>query len=162
MAEQHQLILELVPRLRRFARAISGDADAGDDAVKSAIVDALQQPFASQNKKRLFCRLLSSIYADLKVQDRTGAGRPVAANAAPDLSNAAKRLMSLSLPERAALVLVTTEELAYHLIAEVMGTGEAVARGHLARARGKLCVDSNDQPDSLTDGEGHVRAASTE
>lgn len=160
MADRHQLILELIPRLRRFARAVSGDIGLGDDAVKSAIVDALRQRFGSQDQERLFRSLLSAIYGDFKMQDAIGAVRPVAANSAVDASNVADRLRALPLAERAALVLATTEALSYRSIAEIMGVDEMALRGHLAQAREKLGVGSIDQPDLPADGVGYVRAAS--
>jgi len=160
MANQHQLIFELIPRLRRFARAVSGDADMGDNAVKSAIVDALRRPLASQDKERLFCSFSSAIYGVFEMQEVPRGTQPVAANAEIDSSNVVDRLMSLSLPERAAIVLATTEALAYRSIAEIMSIGELAMRAHLTRAREKLCVGRIDHPEPGAGGEGHVRKTS--
>lgn len=161
MADRQQLILDLIPRLRRFAHAVCGDTGIGDDAVNSALVEAMRQPLASRNKERLFHSLLSAIYGGLKTGNGLAAVKPDATNAAVGSSTMADRLMSLSLQERAAIVLATTEALAYRSIAGIMGVGEPDVRTHLRQAREKLCADSMGQPEPEGNGEGHVRAASS-
>lgn len=160
MADRHELILELIPRLRRFARAVAGDAGLGDDVVKLAIVDALHQPVASKDKEAVFQRMLATVFHKVRQRVRPDVAQPVGANAAIDPSNVADRLMSLSLPERAALVLATTEALAYANIGEIIGTGEPAVRGYLTQAREKLCVGSFDHPEPIAEGEHPVRATS--
>lgn len=160
MADRHQLILELIPRLRRFAHAVCGDTDAGDDAVNSALVEAMHRPISSRDQERLFRGLLSAIYSGLEPQKSLAAVKPVAAIAMADSSKVADLLTSLSVPERAALILATTEALAYRSIAEIMGIGEPSVRAHLTRAREKLRVGLIDQIEAEANGEGHVRAAS--
>ena len=160
MVDRYQLILGLIPKLRRFAHAVSGDAGIGDEIVKTSIGDVLKQQFVSRDKENLYRSLLSEVYRGTRVWDGSVTPCSIAAHAGIESSNVTDRLMSLSLPERAALVLATTDTLAYSTIAEIMGIGESAVRGYLTQARGKLSVGRIDHSEPIVEGESPVRATS--
>lgn len=148
-------IAALLPRLRRFALALSGAQEEADDVVQMACVKAL----SNLDKFTPGTRLDSWMYRIVQNcwRDHLRAGR----RRAHDGSEALERLsddglgarraesrMALetvllhisALPEeqRLVLALVTIEGLSYQETADIVGAPIGTVMSRLARARGKL------------------------
>lgn len=147
-------LLTHIPGLRRYARALTGDAWAADDLVQ----DTLERACA----KRLTWRLGSDLRAWLftlmhhlhasQWQRRAGER---AAGPAVDLDDAQAELVApatatdlgidlqrclLLLPEeqRAVLLLVSLEDLSYEAVARITGVPIGTVMSRLSRARQRL------------------------
>ena len=149
-------IAALVPRLRRFARALAGSGDIGDDIVQTACVKALSGLDRFKPGTRLdswMFRIVQTTYLDmvrsgwhrstvldhdlLEQQSDLGLG---ARQAEGRLTLARLRTGVAALPEdqRAVLALVAIAGLSYKDAAEALGVPIGTVMSRLARARAKL------------------------
>jgi DNA-directed RNA polymerase specialized sigma24 family protein len=113
-------LIDQIPGLRRYARALTGDPWAADDLVQ-----------------------------DTRVQRREGSGLPVdpddvaaelvAPDAAQDLAMDLQRCL-LRLPEeqRVVLLLVSLEDMSYEQVARITGSPIGTVMSRLSRARTRL------------------------
>ncbi|MBV9827042.1 MAG: RNA polymerase sigma factor [Alphaproteobacteria bacterium] len=145
-----QLIATL-PRLRRFARGLTGSASEADDLVQAACERALTREHQFQEGTRFdswMFRIVQTIWIDQLrardvrkedgeiIEERLGTDAPVrwteARLALGEVRQAVERL-----PEdhRAVLMLVTVEGLSYKEAAEVVGVPVGTIMSRLARAR---------------------------
>ena len=149
-------IAALVPRLRRFARALSGSSELGDDIVQTACVKALSRldQFAPGTRLESWMfRIVRNAFLDhlrlKKAQgERTGEGvldaqtdGGLGARRAEDsLTLAAVRREMAALPEdqRTVMALVAIEGLSYREAAEITGVPIGTVMSRLARARRRL------------------------
>ncbi len=149
-------LVALVPRLRRFAYALTGSRDEGDDLVQTACLKALTRLEQYQPGTRLdawMFRILRTSFIDRmrargrRAEDQdedalsalSDAGR--GAQAAYDrLTLAAVRGAMAALPEeqRSVLILVAIEGYAYRDAAEVLGVPVGTVMSRLGRARARL------------------------
>ncbi len=116
-----------LPKLRRYARAITGSTKAGDDAVITAIegLDLTEVP--ERADLALFAALdktLQDVFDDTAAQ-----------------SSEDDPLSSLGLPERRALLLSAVEEFSTPDVATIMGTYEEQVDAYLADSENKLIQD---------------------
>jgi RNA polymerase sigma-70 factor (ECF subfamily) len=153
---QEQIRAELVallPRLRRFAYGLTGSLDEGDDLVQSACERALARLDQFQPGTRLdswMYRIVQTVWIDRRrAQQRRGEAsmdpldmEPLAtADAAREmdarLSFQEVRAAVAELPEeqRAVLILVCVEGLAYKAAAEILDLPIGTVMSRLARAR---------------------------
>ena len=145
MATFQQKIEAAIPALRRYARALTRDADTADDLVQDTLVRALRSEHLFQGDE-----IRSWLYTILTNLNRNRlrslARRPVLAsiedNDAPDLAGPEaggrdiERALALLVEEqRAALLLVVLEGLSYREVAEVQGVPIGTVMSRLARAR---------------------------
>ena len=145
-----QLIAGL-PRLRRFARGLTGAAAEADDLVQAACERALAREHQFQEGTRFdswMFRIVQTIWIDqLRARDvrkedsdvpeeRLGSDAPVRRIEAR-LALAEVRLAVERLPadQRTTLMLVTVEGLSYKAAAEVIGVPVGTIMSRLARAR---------------------------
>lgn len=148
-------LVELVPRLRRFAYALTGSKDAGDDLVQAACERALRNSAQFQPGTRLdswMFRIMQNLWLDDRRRHRVrGTQVDPEAAALSDDGVGARRLddhVALAqvraavdtLPEdqRTVLVLVAIEGLNYREAAEVLSLPMGTVMSRLARARAKL------------------------
>lgn len=146
----------LVPRLRRFAWALTGSREEGDDLVQAACLRAL----ARLDQFRPGTRLDSWMFRIVQTVriDRLRAGRRHVSGADPDaapepsdegyaarrtedrLTLARVRRAMSALPEeqRAVVSLVCIEGLSYREAAEALGTPVGTVMSRLARGRARL------------------------
>lgn len=149
-------IADLVPRLRRFAYALSGSRDEGDDIVQTACVKALGKLDQFRPGTRLD-RWMFQIVRNQFLDERRRRGRqgePVSPETTELLSDegvaagrgehrlmleTVRRAMT-SLPEdqRTILALVAVEGLSYREAAEVLSLPIGTVMSRLARARARL------------------------
>jgi RNA polymerase sigma-70 factor, ECF subfamily len=141
-----------IPRLRRYARALTHDLERAEDLVQHCLMHALakQHLWAPGTDLRawLFTIMHNSRVNDVRRSMREEARSPIAMifmTAAPRHPDARLELRDLDraiseLPEaqRVVVLLVGLEEMSYEQTAEVLGVPLGTVRSRLARARAEL------------------------
>lgn len=144
-------LVAVLPRLRRFARGLTGSATDADDLVQAACERALAREHQFQEGTRFdswMFRIVQTIWIDqLRARDvrkeggdvdeeRLGSDAAVrsveARLALAEVRRAAQRLPA---EQRSVLMLVTVEGLSYKEAAEVAGVPVGTIMSRLARAR---------------------------
>ena len=148
--DEAKRLVELIPRLRRYARALVGDRTSADDLVQ----DTLERAWAKLHLYRRGTDLrawLFTVMHNVHV-NRVRATRPVDpldddmpelaqretqpdALLVRDLDRAIARLPA---DQRAVLLLVTLEEMSYEEVARTLGIPIGTVMSRLSRAREKL------------------------
>jgi RNA polymerase sigma-70 factor (ECF subfamily) len=148
-------MVELIPRLRRFAYALAGSKDEGDDLVQAACERALARLDQFAPGTRLdswMFRIVQTIWLDRGRRRRTRGAEidpelvalsdhGVAARRAEDrLTLAAVRSAVAALPEeqRSVIALVAIDGRSYREAADALGVPIGTVMSRLARARAKL------------------------
>ena len=149
-------IAALVPRLRRFAYALSGNRDEGDDLVQQACLKALSRLDQYQRGTRLdswMFRIIQTTHIDA-LRRRKRQASPVEPELLERQSDegreadrqehrlllARTRAAIAELPEeqRAVMALVAIEGYSYREAAEILETPVGTVMSRLARARARL------------------------
>jgi RNA polymerase sigma-70 factor (ECF subfamily) len=145
-----QDLIELIPRLRRYARALVGDRAASDDLVQ----DTLERAWSKLHLYRRGTDLrawLFTVMHNVHV-NRVRAMRPTdpIEDDMPELAQRAtqddalvvrdldRAISTLPVAQREVLLLVTLEDLSYEETARVLGIPIGTVMSRLARAREKL------------------------
>ena len=143
-------LVALIPRLRRYARALVGDRAAADDLVQ----DTLERAWAKLHLFRQGTDLrawLFTVMHNVHV-NQVRAARPTDAleDEMPELAQRAaqgdallvrdleRALAALPAAQREVLLLVALEDLSYEETANVLGIPIGTVMSRLARAREKL------------------------
>jgi RNA polymerase sigma-70 factor (ECF subfamily) len=157
-------LVALLPRLRRFALGLTGAADQADDLVQAGCLKALERSDQWQQGTSLaswMYRILQTTWID---QQRTVTRRNTVADtetverhatddaerrrdAGDMLRDVEREITALPEEQRAVLLLVCVEGMAYKEAAEVLDLPVGTVMSRLARARGRLA-------DVLQDNEG--------
>jgi len=143
-------IVELIPRLRRYARALAGDRAAADDLVQ----DTLERAWAKLHLYRRGTDLRAWLFTVMHnvYVNQLRAARPGVQldEEMPELSQPARETDALELrdldlaigrlpPEqREVLLLVVLEDMSYEEAAGTLGIPIGTVMSRLARAREKL------------------------
>ncbi|MDT8990639.1 RNA polymerase sigma factor [Curvibacter sp. APW13] len=148
---QPQAIVEYIPALRRYARALTGDAWAADDLVQDTLERACSRwrlwLAGSDLRAWLFTvmhNLFVSAYRRRQAAPATVALDDLAdelpgPHGAPDNALDLQRcLMRLPDEQREVLLLVTLEDLSYAEVARITGTPIGTVMSRLSRARERL------------------------
>jgi len=145
-----QSLIELIPRLRRYARALVGERATADDLVQ----DTLERAWAKLHLYRRGTDLrawLFTVMHNVHV-NRVRATRPTdpLEDDMPELAQRATQgdsllvrdlergIAALPLAQREVLLLVALEDLSYEETARVLGIPIGTVMSRLARAREKL------------------------
>ncbi len=145
-------LLAILPKLRRFARTLTGSADEGDDLLQSACERALQradQFVVGTRFDSWMYRIVQTIWIDRvrhmrhrekSVDPAELADFPAGAGsreAEDKIALAQARRAIARLPEelREVLVLVSIEEMPYREAAEILGIPLGTVMSRLSRAR---------------------------
>ena len=145
-----QDLIELIPRLRRYARALVGDRAASDDLVQ----DTLERAWTKLHLYRRGTDLrawLFTVMHNVHV-NRVRAMRPTdpIEDDMPELAQRAtqddalvvrdldRAISTLPVAQREVLLLVALEDLSYEETARVLGIPIGTVMSRLARAREKL------------------------
>ena len=144
-------LIAVLPRLRRFARGLTGSAAEADDLVQAACERALARQHQFQEGTRFdswMFRIVQTIWIDqLRARDvrkedgdvaeeRLGTDAPVrAVEARIALAEVRRAVDRLPPDQRTTLMLVTVEGLSYKEAAEVAGVPVGTIMSRLARAR---------------------------
>jgi RNA polymerase sigma-70 factor (ECF subfamily) len=156
-------IAECVPALRRYARALTRDADHADDLVQDCIERAIRKQGLWQPtgplKGWLFRILLNLYRNELRTSRRRGEHVPVetllvepaVAPAQPGriaLAEMAKAIDTLAAEQREALLLVVLEGMSYAEAAGVIGVPMGTLMSRLGRARAalRMLTGSGEEP----------------
>jgi RNA polymerase sigma factor (sigma-70 family) len=145
-----QRMVELIPRLRRYARALVGDRSAADDLVQ----DTLERAWAKLHLYRRGTDLRAWLFT---VMHNVHVNKVRAARATdsleddmPELAQRAaqgdallvrdmeRSIARLPAEQRAVLLLVTLEEMSYDDVARTLGIPIGTVMSRLSRAREKL------------------------
>ena len=145
-----QRLVELIPRLRRYARALVGDRATADDLVQ----DTLERAWTKLHLYRRGTDLRAWLFTVMhnvhvnrvratRVTDPLEEEMPELAQRAPqgdallvrDLDRAISRLPG---EQRAVLLLVTLEDMSYDEVARTLGIPIGTVMSRLSRAREKL------------------------
>lgn len=146
-------LITQIPALRRYARALCGDAWAADDLVQDTLERACGKwrlwAVGTDLRAWLFT-LMHNLHvsgvrqslrrsAALPLVDVDDAAEPAAPDAAQDLALDLQRCL-LRLPEeqRAVLLLVSLEDMSYEQVARITGTPIGTVMSRLSRARTRL------------------------
>lgn len=149
-----RLLAEHIPSLRRYARALTGDAWAADDLVQDTLERAcskwrlwvagsdlrawlftvMHNTFASQVRRRPPPHSVVPL-DDVTQELRGGVDPGRDQGTGLDLQRC---LMQLPEEQRAVLLLVTLEDLSYAEVAKVLGIPAGTVMSRLSRARVRL------------------------
>jgi RNA polymerase sigma-70 factor, ECF subfamily len=144
LASFRQGVEAAVPALRRYARALTRDAELADDLVQDTLVRALRSEhlFHGGDLRSWLYTILTNLNRN---RLRSLARRPtltsIEDNDAPEAGPEAggrdieRALASLVDDQRTALLLVVLEGLSYREVAEVQGVPIGTVMSRLARAR---------------------------
>jgi RNA polymerase sigma-70 factor, ECF subfamily len=144
-------LIAVLPRLRRFARGLSGSIADADDLVQAACERALARQHQFQEGTRFdswMFRIVQTIWIDQVrsrevrkeggdiAEDRLGSDEPVRrVEARLALDEVRRAVDHLPSDQRIALLLVTVEGLSYKEAAEVVQVPVGTIMSRLARAR---------------------------
>ena len=168
---QRQSMVEHIPNLRRYARALTGDAWAADDLVQDTLERACVKWrlwVVGSNLRAWLFTLMHNLFANQvrRSARQSQAGREVdldevgaellAPQATPEVVLDLQRCL-LRLPEdqRAVLLLVTLEDMSYAAVAHTLQVPIGTVMSRLSRARSRLrelmdgaAAPRSDVPDS--------------
>jgi len=144
-------LIAVLPRLRRFARGLSGSFVDADDLVQAACERALSRQHQFQEGTRFdswMFRIVQTIWIDQVrsrdvrkeegdiAEDRLGSDEPARRVEARLALNEVRRALDYLPPDqRAALLLVTVEGLSYKEAAEAVQVPVGTIMSRLSRAR---------------------------
>ena len=134
-----------IPALRRYARALTHDADLADDLVQDTLVRALrsQHLFNGGELRSWLYTILTNLNRNrLRSLARRPPISPIGDNDAPDAAgpegggrDIERALAGLVEEQRTALLLVVLEGLSYREVAEVQSVPIGTVMSRVARAR---------------------------
>ena len=149
MSEAERLV-ELIPRLRRYARALVGDRSAADDLVQ----DTLERAWAKLHLYRRGTDLrawLFTVMHNVHVNKvRATRATDTLEDEMPELAQRASQgdslmvrdldrsISRLPAEQRSVLLLVTLEDMSYDEVARTLGIPIGTVMSRLSRAREKL------------------------
>lgn len=147
-------LIELLPRLRRFALGLTGNPDTADDLVQSGCEKALAKREQWQPGTRLdswMYKIMQNLWIDqVRAKKETALDEPEAIEQVPDrdiaggthssieLEQVLRAMQTLPEPMRAVLTLVCIEDQSYKEAAETLGVPIGTVMSRLARARLEL------------------------
>ena len=150
MASRDAIVAE-IPRLRRYARALTGRADAADDLVQDTLQRALEKWRLWQRERDLrpwLFSIMHNLHVDGRRRDRHIDFRddddlPLPSQRADqtdalELRDLERMLALLPLDQREVLLLVGLEELSYSEVARALKIPQGTVMSRLSRARTRL------------------------
>lgn len=148
----------MIPALRRYARALTRDADMADDLVQDTLVRALRSEklFHGGDLRSWLYTILTNLNRNRR---RALARRPVLTQLTDTTEDAggteaegrdiAQALGTLVEDQRAVLLLVVLEGLSYREVADVQGVPIGTVMSRLARARAHVRACLNGERPAL-------------
>jgi RNA polymerase sigma-70 factor, ECF subfamily len=172
MSEFHRLVEHEIPRLRRYARALTRDRTRADDLVQETLVRAIDKAHlwrvGSDLRAWLFTLMHNQHVNLVRRAQREGtkldiedAARTLVATTDPTASRQMHELEHAlgRLPEgqREALLLVGLEGMSYDEAAKILGVPIGTVRSRLSRARDSLRLLMGVDEDTERTGGGYGR-----
>ncbi|MBX3675414.1 MAG: sigma-70 family RNA polymerase sigma factor [Rhodocyclaceae bacterium] len=149
---RHADIVAEIPRLRRYARALTGDATRADDLVQDTLERALGKwpLWRPGNLRAWLFAIMHNLFVNQmrspRVVDYPGDGAiPEMSTRATqtdvlELHDLARSLSLLNVDQREVLLLVGLEELSYEDTARILGVPIGTVMSRLSRGRERLRV----------------------
>jgi RNA polymerase sigma-70 factor (ECF subfamily) len=144
-------IVAEIPRLRRYARALTGRVDAADDLVQDTLQRALEKWRLWQSEREIRPWLFSIMHnlhvdgrrRDHRIDFRDDDDLPVPVQRASqqdslELRDLERALALLPPDQREVLLLVGLEELSYAEVARALKIPQGTVMSRLSRARARL------------------------
>ncbi len=154
MDETQRLIVDQIPHLRRYARALLGDPDAADDLVQDSLTRAMTRLHLWRPGTNMRAWLFSILHNQhvntarrrARRPDRVGLepahdglhAVPPVQDAGPAIRDLARALAQISEDQRQVVLLVGLEGLAYAEAAEVLDVPLGTVMSRLNRGRQRL------------------------
>lgn len=152
MGQREQEIVDLIPRLRRYARALTGQADTADDLVLDCVERGLSRLHlwrAGSDLRAWLFTIMHNLHVNNVRRSRIrpdGAALPEweTTGSAPrqddvvELNSIVAALKQLPDEQREVILLVGLEELSYREAAAVLDVPIGTVMSRLARGRDKL------------------------
>lgn len=153
-AEFRQELVALLPRLRRFARALAGGSDAAEDLLQSAVERALTRNNSYDTRRRLdswMYKLMQNLWFDMKRSansrllehddsDTLGQDGREIVESRDDLRRAREAFTALPEEQRAVMTLVVLDGISYAEAAGVLDVPIGTIMSRLARARASVAA----------------------
>jgi RNA polymerase sigma-70 factor (ECF subfamily) len=148
----------MIPALRRYARALTRDADLADDLVQDTLVRALRSErlFIGGDIRSWLYTIMTNLNRNRR---RSLARRPALMELKDDTPDAngteaegrdiERALASLVDDQRSALLLVMLEGLSYREVSEIQGVPIGTVMSRLARARAHVKAALDGAPVTL-------------
>jgi RNA polymerase sigma-70 factor (ECF subfamily) len=155
------LLVQQLPGLRRYARALTGDAWAADDLVQDTMERACvkwQLWTAGTNLRAWLFTVMHNLYLNQRRSQKVALNSvniddveaelhavPAASDAPLDVSRCLQRLPA---DQRAVLLLVAVEDMSYQEAAKVLDVPVGTVMSRLSRARSRLreLMEGGDSP----------------
>lgn len=153
MPDRQRAIVEVMPHLRRYARALTLNIDAADELVQDCLERALNKIHLLKDETRIRAWLFTVMLNVFRNQLRRSKSAPrlveideelIPASAGSGLDQGAEVKLVLSLlrklpdNQREVLTLVALEEVSYQQAAEILEVPIGTVMSRLARARERL------------------------
>jgi len=153
MSQFHRLVEREIPRLRRYARALTRRADRADDLVQETLLRAIAKGHLWQAgtdiRAWLFTIMHNQFINEIRRKTRQRATALVNGNetvlvcppAQPhrlELRDLHRALGQLSEEHRAVVLLIGLEGMSYEAAAKVLGAAKGTVRSRLSRGRARL------------------------
>jgi RNA polymerase sigma-70 factor (ECF subfamily) len=153
MSDFHSRLEEQIPRLRRYARALTRDVNRADDLVQDTLVRALAKQHLYQTGTNLRAWLFTLMHNqhvnDVRRANRDGSNIDVQEmstvlvattdpTASRQLHELERALARLPIEQREAILLVGLEGMRYDEAAEVLEVPIGTVRSRLSRGRDAL------------------------
>ena len=145
-----QRLVDLIPRLRRYARALAGDRASADDLVQDTLERAWAKLHLYRRGTDLRARLFTVMHNVHVNKVRSARSTDPLDDEMPELAQRAaqsdalvvrdldRAIARLPAEQRAVLLLVTLEEMSYEQVARTLGIPIGTVMSRLSRAREKL------------------------
>ena len=152
MGKSERDITAHIPRLRRYARALTGDRAKADDLVQDTLERALNKFHlwrADSNLSAWLFTIMHNVYVNqiraqahgvISASDEEAVAVPVRATQSDwlEVEDLQAALMHLPDEQRALLLLIGLEQMTYAQAAEVLGIPIGTVMSRLSRARERL------------------------
>ena len=150
MSEFERDLETAIPRLRRYARALTGNAAAADDLVQNSLIRALEKQHLCQPGTNLRAWLFTILHNqhvnDFRRSLRASALDPIDeeepvwkiepfVDCSLELRDLERALGMLREEQRAVVLLIGLEGLQYGEVADILGVPIGTVRSRLSRAR---------------------------
>jgi RNA polymerase sigma-70 factor, ECF subfamily len=137
--DHEQRLVEFIPRLRRYARALVGDAGAADDLVQETLARARAKLDLYREGTDLRAWLFTVMHTiHVKNMRAAHTGDPIEEPELLLVRDLEQAIGSLSAEERSVLLLVTLEGMTYEDVARTLGIPAGTVVSRLSRARKRL------------------------
>jgi RNA polymerase sigma factor (sigma-70 family) len=147
-----RLLEEQIPRMRRYARALTRDVNRADDLLQSCLVRAITKQHlwepGTNLRAWLFTILHNQHVNDVRLSMREGTSIELSdapeltaeSNAVPSLQlrDLERALAKLAIEQRQVILLVGLEGMRYDEVAEILGVPVGTVRSRLSRGRDQL------------------------